>query len=72
MQVTDKKEKPKKPATELPHVPLCSEILADLQKHEMATFFLYPVNLKEVPDYKKVIKKPMDFYTIETRLRKGK
>ena len=38
----------------------------------MATWFLFPVDLKAVPNYKKIIKKPMDFKTIEGRLRRKK
>ena len=37
----------------------------------MASFFLYPVNLKEVPDYKKIIKKPMDMSEIKLKLETG-
>lgn len=47
-------------------------MLKDLKSHEQSVYFLYPVNLKEIPDYKKIIKKPIDFQTIEKRLRKGR
>ncbi|XP_076825908.1 bromodomain adjacent to zinc finger domain protein 2B-like isoform X3 [Clavelina lepadiformis] len=48
------------------------EILKDLQTHELATWFLFPVDPKVAPDYRKIIKKPMDFDTIENRLKKGR
>ncbi|KFQ33982.1 Bromodomain adjacent to zinc finger domain protein 2B, partial [Merops nubicus] len=50
---------------------LCSVILSELETHEDAWPFLLPVNLKLVPGYKKVIKKPMDFSTIREKLSSG-
>ncbi|XP_054976574.1 bromodomain adjacent to zinc finger domain protein 2B isoform X14 [Sorex araneus] len=50
---------------------LCSMILAEMETHEDAWPFLLPVNLKLVPGYKKVIKKPMDFSTIREKLSSG-
>ncbi|XP_051022044.1 bromodomain adjacent to zinc finger domain protein 2B [Acomys russatus] len=50
---------------------LCSMILAEMETHEDAWPFLLPVNLKLVPGYKKVIKKPMDFSTIREKLNNG-
>ncbi|NXG79313.1 BAZ2B protein, partial [Baryphthengus martii] len=50
---------------------LCSMILSELETHEDAWPFLLPVNLKLVPGYKKVIKKPMDFSTIREKLSSG-
>ncbi|KAJ8255355.1 hypothetical protein GJAV_G00203920 [Gymnothorax javanicus] len=47
---------------------LCSILLSELEGHEDAWPFLSPVNLKSVPGYKKVIKKPMDFSTIREKL----
>ncbi|KAM6421510.1 bromodomain adjacent to zinc finger domain protein 2B isoform 2-T2 [Rhynochetos jubatus] len=49
----------------------CSMILSELETHEDAWPFLLPVNLKLVPGYKKVIKKPMDFSTIRDKLSSG-
>uniref|UniRef100_A0A8C6LEW8 Bromodomain adjacent to zinc finger domain 2B n=1 Tax=Nothobranchius furzeri TaxID=105023 RepID=A0A8C6LEW8_NOTFU len=43
-------------------------LLAELERHQDAWPFLTPVNLKSVPGYKKVIKKPMDFSTIREKL----
>ncbi|XP_065606890.1 bromodomain adjacent to zinc finger domain protein 2B isoform X4 [Cyrtonyx montezumae] len=50
---------------------VCSVILSELETHEDAWPFLLPVNLKLVPGYKKVIKKPMDFSTIRDKLTSG-
>ncbi|XP_069717838.1 bromodomain adjacent to zinc finger domain protein 2B isoform X10 [Phaenicophaeus curvirostris] len=50
---------------------MCSMILSELETHEDAWPFLLPVNLKLVPGYKKVIKKPMDFSTIRDKLSSG-
>ncbi|XP_061464685.1 bromodomain adjacent to zinc finger domain protein 2B isoform X11 [Rhineura floridana] len=50
---------------------LCSVLLSELETHEDAWPFLLPVNLKLVPGYKKVIKKPMDFSTIREKLSSG-
>ncbi len=43
-------------------------LLAELERHQDAWPFLTPVNLKSVPGYRKVIKKPMDFFTIREKL----
>lgn len=48
-----------------------SMILTEMETHEDAWPFLLPVNLKLVPGYKKVIKKPMDFSTIREKLSSG-
>lgn len=50
---------------------LFSMILTEMETHEDAWPFLLPVNLKLVPGYKKVIKKPMDFSTIREKLSSG-
>ncbi|XP_067315291.1 bromodomain adjacent to zinc finger domain protein 2B isoform X4 [Pseudorasbora parva] len=47
---------------------LCRILLAELERHQDAWPFLTPVNLKSVPGYRKVIKKPMDFSTIREKL----
>ncbi|XP_028256807.1 bromodomain adjacent to zinc finger domain protein 2B isoform X4 [Parambassis ranga] len=47
---------------------LCRVLLAELERHQDAWPFLTPVNLKTVPGYRKVIKKPMDFSTIREKL----
>uniref|UniRef100_A0A3Q3GGT5 Bromodomain PHD finger transcription factor n=1 Tax=Labrus bergylta TaxID=56723 RepID=A0A3Q3GGT5_9LABR len=45
-------------------------ILRSLQTHKMAWPFLEPVDPHDAPDYYRVIKEPMDFSTMETRLQK--
>nr|XP_060633527.1 bromodomain adjacent to zinc finger domain protein 2B isoform X4 [Anolis sagrei ordinatus] len=50
---------------------MCSMLLSELETHEDAWPFLLPVNLKHVPGYRKVIKKPMDFSTIRDKLNSG-
>ncbi|XP_067334267.1 nucleosome-remodeling factor subunit BPTF-like isoform X4 [Channa argus] len=45
-------------------------ILRSLQSHKMAWPFLEPVDSHDAPDYYRVIKEPMDFSTMETRLQK--
>uniref|UniRef100_A0AAR2KHL6 Bromodomain adjacent to zinc finger domain, 2Ba n=1 Tax=Pygocentrus nattereri TaxID=42514 RepID=A0AAR2KHL6_PYGNA len=52
----------------LTFLPLCRILLAELERHQDAWPFLTPVNLKSVPGYRKVIKKPMDFSTIREKL----
>ncbi|TSM68836.1 Bromodomain adjacent to zinc finger domain protein 2B [Bagarius yarrelli] len=47
---------------------LCRLLLAELQTHQDAWPFMTPVNPKSVPGYRKVIKKPMDFSTIQDKL----
>ncbi|XP_072301489.1 bromodomain adjacent to zinc finger domain protein 2B [Eucyclogobius newberryi] len=46
---------------------LCQQLLGELETHQDAWPFLKPVNLKSVPGYKKVVKKPMDFSTIREK-----
>ncbi|XP_077474388.1 nucleosome-remodeling factor subunit BPTF isoform X2 [Stigmatopora argus] len=45
-------------------------ILRSLQSHKMAWPFLEPVAAHDAPDYYRVIKEPMDFSTMESRLQK--
>ncbi|XP_044221779.1 bromodomain adjacent to zinc finger domain protein 2B isoform X1 [Thunnus albacares] len=47
---------------------MCRVLLAELEAHQDAWPFLTPVNLKAVPGYRKVIKRPMDFSTIREKL----
>ncbi|XP_008402228.1 bromodomain adjacent to zinc finger domain protein 2B isoform X2 [Poecilia reticulata] len=47
---------------------VCRVLLAELEAHQDAWPFLRPVKLKSVPGYKKIIKKPMDFFTIKEKL----
>ncbi|XP_062861932.1 bromodomain adjacent to zinc finger domain protein 2B isoform X2 [Trichomycterus rosablanca] len=47
---------------------LCRLLLSELQSHQDAWPFMTPVNPKSVPGYRKIIKKPMDFSTIQDKL----
>lgn len=48
-------------------VALCKIILEAMEAHENGWPFLEPVNTKHFPTYRKIIKKPMDIYTIKTK-----
>jgi len=52
----------------------CYKILKELQGKDEAFPFLEPVDWKElnIPDYPQIIKTPMDFITIETKLNSNK
>ncbi|XP_056289566.1 bromodomain adjacent to zinc finger domain protein 2B isoform X2 [Pseudoliparis swirei] len=47
---------------------MCRVLLDELEAQQDAWPFLTPVNQKVVPGYRKVIKKPMDFFTIKEKL----
>lgn len=47
----------------------CKALLEDLECHDDAWPFLLPVNTKQFPTYKKIIKSPMDLSTIKKRLQ---
>ncbi|PCH43625.1 Bromodomain-domain-containing protein [Wolfiporia cocos MD-104 SS10] len=62
-------------ATDAPRLPgkstehtTMEKLLSDLQAHALAWPFQTPVNAEEVADYYDVIKKPMDFGTMEHKL----
>lgn len=46
----------------------CCDILDVLKRSDHAWPFLVPVSKKDAPDYLKIIKKPMDIGTIQTKL----
>lgn len=52
----------------------CAEVLAAMKEREEAEPFLVPVDWKGlgIPDYPKIVKKPMDLGTVEERLEAGK
>ncbi|XP_075525988.1 bromodomain-containing protein 140 isoform X3 [Dermacentor variabilis] len=59
-------------ATELllcPRDVLLRRLLAQLRELDPTDIFAQPVNLSEVPDYLNYIKKPMDFWTMEQKLK---
>lgn len=47
----------------------CRQLLTEMENHESSWPFLVPVNMKQVPEYYKIIKHPMDFHTMKTKLR---
>ncbi|XP_078661654.1 bromodomain adjacent to zinc finger domain protein 2B-like isoform X34 [Branchiostoma floridae x Branchiostoma belcheri] len=71
MYVPDKKDKKAKNEASKDLAP-CRSILPELEKHEDAWPFLVPVNTKQFPQYRKIIKKPMDLSTIKNKLRDNK
>nr|XP_023030372.1 bromodomain adjacent to zinc finger domain protein 2B-like isoform X3 [Leptinotarsa decemlineata] len=46
----------------------CKPLLEDLECHDDAWPFLLPVNTRQFPTYKKIIKEPVDLSTIKNRL----
>ncbi|KAG8936839.1 histone acetyltransferase [Tulasnella sp. 419] len=51
-----------------PHFKAMQRLLVELQQHGAAWAFQHPVLKEDVPDYYDVIKKPMDFSTMEMKL----
>jgi hypothetical protein len=43
--------------------------MPELQAHDKSWPFLKAVNSKQFPQYKKIIRRPMDFGTMEKKLR---
>lgn len=56
-----------------PAVVKCSELLKEMMKYPQAVWFLEPVDHIKlgIPDYVKIITKPMDFGTISKNIEKG-
>uniref|UniRef100_A0A2A4J0U6 Histone acetyltransferase n=1 Tax=Heliothis virescens TaxID=7102 RepID=A0A2A4J0U6_HELVI len=52
----------------LKELQFCKSLLCEMECHEHAWPFLLPVNTKQFPQYKKVIKCPMDLSTIKRKL----
>ncbi|XP_059475219.1 bromodomain adjacent to zinc finger domain protein 2B-like isoform X2 [Neocloeon triangulifer] len=63
-----KKDRNKKLARELSS---CKNLLDELEAHDEAWPFLLPVNTKQFPTYRKIIRSPMDLSTIRKRLTEG-
>ncbi|RWS11594.1 bromodomain adjacent to zinc finger domain protein 2B-like isoform X13 [Dinothrombium tinctorium] len=49
----------------------CDQLLSEMEKHDDAWPFLFPVNTKQFPTYKKIIKKPMDLAAIRAKVDNG-
>ena len=47
---------------------ICHTLISEMEALEHAWPFLYPVNTKQFPTYKKVIKQPMDLATMKKKL----
>ena len=47
---------------------ICHTVISEMEALEHAWPFLFPVNTKQFPTYKKVIKTPMDIATIKKKL----
>ena len=52
-------------------ISICQTVLSELSGHEDSWPFLTPVNTKQFPTYKKIIKVPMDISTIRKKLNDG-
>ena len=50
---------------------VCHTLLSELGGHDESWPFLTPVNTKQFPTYKKIIKTPMDISTIRKKLNDG-
>ncbi|MCO5589541.1 hypothetical protein L7F22_043509 [Adiantum nelumboides] len=48
-----------------------TKVLQQLQKRDLYLFFAQPVNSAEVPNYYTIIKRPMDFGTMQKKLETG-
>ncbi|CAL1281690.1 unnamed protein product [Larinioides sclopetarius] len=46
----------------------CIDLLVELMRHPSSWPFLIPVSKKDAPDYHQIIKRPMDFGTIRSKL----
>lgn len=49
----------------------CKTLIEELEASDDSWPFLFPVNTKQFPTYKKIIKVPMDIDTIKKRLENG-
>ncbi|KAL5201730.1 hypothetical protein ABZP36_036084 [Zizania latifolia] len=72
-KATDGREEPSDsgPTTPLPDKKLLLFVIDRLQKKDTYGIFSEPVDHEELPDYRDIIKHPMDFSTIRKKLDKG-
>uniref|UniRef100_W8B2J0 Bromodomain adjacent to zinc finger domain protein 2B n=5 Tax=Ceratitis capitata TaxID=7213 RepID=W8B2J0_CERCA len=65
-----KQEKKEKHATKklMKELAICKTLLGEMELHEDSWPFLLPVNTKQFPTYRKIIKNPMDLSTIKKRV----
>ncbi|XP_032306300.1 uncharacterized protein LOC6495241 isoform X5 [Drosophila ananassae] len=66
-----KQEKKEKHATKklIKELAVCKTLLGEMELHEDSWPFLLPVNTKQFPTYRKIIKSPMDLSTIKKKLQ---
>ncbi|KRJ99516.1 bromodomain adjacent to zinc finger domain protein 2B isoform X5 [Drosophila yakuba] len=66
-----KQEKKEKHATKklMKELAVCKTLLGEMELHEDSWPFLLPVNTKQFPTYRKIIKTPMDLSTIKKKLQ---
>ncbi|XP_039147377.1 bromodomain adjacent to zinc finger domain protein 2B isoform X4 [Drosophila simulans] len=66
-----KQEKKEKHATKklMKELAVCKTLLGEMELHEDSWPFLLPVNTKQFPTYRKIIKIPMDLSTIKKKLQ---
>nr|XP_054751375.1 bromodomain adjacent to zinc finger domain protein 2B-like [Lytechinus pictus] len=50
----------------------CKQILSEIEKEHCSWPFMAPVNTKQIPQYRKIIKQPMDFSTMKNKLKEKK
>lgn len=67
-----RKPGPGRPRVSKDDLLLCQAMLMELEDLDDAWPFLEPVNRRKIPDYYRVIKRPMDFQTIKQKLQEGK
>ena len=65
------KKKAVRPQKSEKDLAVCHTLLSELGGHDESWPFLAPVNTKQFPTYKKIIKTPMDISTIRKKLNDG-
>lgn len=67
----DKEKEKDNSEKDIKELAACSTVITLTEEHDDAWPFVHPVNTKQFPTYKKIIKKPMDIQTIKSRLDAG-
>lgn len=55
-------------SADMQQIAVCEQLLKELVRHPDAGPFMVPVSKKTVPDYYRIIKRPMDFATMQSKL----
>ncbi|KAH7886661.1 hypothetical protein F5I97DRAFT_1807801 [Phlebopus sp. FC_14] len=71
-QVAEPKPKIPRPIKLKPLKEVLMKLITQIKKKDDYAFFINPVNPEQVPGYANVIKNPMDFGTMATKVNKGK